>query len=1045
MNCDGRRVMVAAAIIAVFLSARDGGTSQADEFLPMAGNGRFHLPLVPREPTAWTLDDACFGQRFFELIYATHAPEGLGVERDGLVVVSRRGLVWHVFDGRKEALLDLRSRFSQDRRSDDNLMSLAFHPRFSDDSSSQHGAVYLFYTTGDDSEHRYVLSRFVRDPSSGTIDPKQEDILIVQPVPERHHVGGSLTFGSDGYLYVAVGDGSGDFDDHANGQRIDRNLFSGILRIDVDRRGGAESHPLRRQPKSGYTKGYFIPSDNPFVGKEDVLEEFWSIGLRNPHRMSFDRKTGWLWVGDVGQDHVEAVSIAARGSNHGWSFREGSARFSQSYLRGTAPDRIWGQLVLPVYEYEHRDLNNAVIGGYIYRGSRFPELAGKYIFGDHGSGKIWALTVEGSRATDCEELLAVPSNLGRITSFGETSEGEILVCVWKWNSEDCRVMQLARPARAAPPLPPRLSMTGLFRDVSTLEPHEYLVPYEVNLPFWSDGTVKRRWISLPTQSSGAELPAEKITFSREGSWRFPSGTVFVKHFDAPASPPKRPQPVPLETRVIVRDSGEGIYAVTYRWNANGTDATLLDVGEQVSIMEDEVSRFDWTIPSRTDCLACHVKASGWILGVRTRQIAKPVNDPLTGDTGDQIWQWSERGWFSESFTPEQIARLPRHPNLDDQTASLEDRVRAYLDVNCSNCHQPNSGIHANLDLRIETEIGRTNLLNGNVLKTFGIPGAQAIHVGSPDQSILYRRFTSGDPGEVMPPIAHRRVDRGAQAIMAAWIESIRSPQPTSPIPASVRFPRATATYSVDFRRQDAKLPYFGTTTCHVSSTKKGLRITMPAETYVASSAGVRIPARLSGDFMITASYRLLDVPRPAEGHGAGVSLVVQTVGPETWASLQRVHSTLDEQLCVAHLAGRSDTGEPVHSVVATSTASTWGRLRITRSGTMLYYSFADKDSDRFQELRAIEFSDWDVIGVELAAQNGEHPNPVDVLWEDVTIHAQAIETTSLTPPRAKKTILSARLWLAILCAMLSSGSIFLIRMRRLQVNERSDVVKETVP
>lgn len=1015
---------VSAPVIGAFITECFGAeVGEAETALPDAPDAaayRFNLSLAPRTPTRWSLADACPGHRFHELIYASKLPEGGCGLSDGLIVVSRRGMIWHVHGDRKEILLDLRTEFSQARESDDNLLCVAFHPQFGEFAAPQRGVFYIFYTTGASDQHRYVLSRFVIDGRTGVVDQNSEQVLIEQPVAERHHVGGSLAFGADGCLYISVGDGSGDNDNERNGQRIDQNLFSGILRIDVDQRGGEWSHPIRRHPNSGRTAGYFIPNGNPFVGGENALEEFWSLGLRNPHRMSFDRSSGRLWVGDVGQEQVEQIVIAERGSNHGWSFREGSTPFGHGHLRGIAPDPLIGALKTPIYEYEHRDLDNSVIGGYVYHGRDLPELVGKYIYGDHGSGRIYALTVDGERAVNNEELVRIPTEQGTITSFGESRDGEILVCVWKWDSDDCRVMKLARSEeQRRPDLPPMLSTTGLFRDVATLTAHPSLVPYEVNLPFWSDGAMKRRWISLPHESDGRRGELEKIGFTRENAWWFPSGTVFVKHFEAPASP-GRLQPTRLETRVIVRDAADGIYGITYRWDAANTDATLADARETFSAGETDASRFDWCIPSRSDCLACHTQAAGWILGVKTRQIVGPVINRSTGAMVDQLQEWSERGWLSKEFTAAEIAELPRHPKLDDQTASPGSRARAYLDVNCSHCHQATSGIRANLDLRVEVELSHTNLFDGHVLKGFGIPDARAIRIGSPDESILYRRFTSHDPGEAMPPLARRRIDRQAQSLLAEWIEASES-QTAMIETSSSSGSQASVERLFDFRIGDHQFPYFGTTAPNViCSSIDGLRIILPAEAYVTPSAGVRIPAKLSGDFVVAASYQLLQVPRPSGGHGAGLSLVIQTAEQGKWASLQRVHAQTEGHLCVAHLASRSSTGGPVHSVVTIPATALRGRLQVARSGKTLYYSIAPDDSDDFQEIRAVEFTDRDVVGIELAAQNGEHSNYVDALWESVSIRADHVEIKPMARTNAHeptavhpRSLLFWALWVAV--------------------------------
>jgi len=591
----------------------DGELSHA-KFFPPA------LPNSPNPPSRWGLEDAGHGHTFYELISAGDSPSGVPFLSPGMIVISRRGIVWCVHDSSKKVLLDIRSKLSQSPSSDDNLFSIAFHPDFSDQESLHCGIFFVFYTTGIRGTHRYVLSKYRVDPEvDQPADLSNENILIEQPVADRHHVGGDLAFGPDGFLYVSVDDGSGDHDDQKNGQKITRNLFSGILRIDVDCKGGIWSFPIRKYPRTGRSKGYFIPADNPFVGTDDALEEFWSIGLRNPHQISFDRQDHTLWVGDVGQDHWEKVVIAERGSNHGWSFREGTVRFDRSYLSGNGPVHLLGIEKAPVYEYEHRDLNNCVIGGYVYRGRQFPSLSGKYLFGDHGSGRIFALSRNSRSGAVVEELLRVPTEQGLITSFGETSEGEILVCLWKWNKDDCHVMRLVRSEKGASQIPELLSQTGLFSDLRALTPAPQLLAYNVNQPLWSDGLSKRRWIYVPTSDRDSTNSSLGIKFHSEEPWEFPTGTVFVKHFELSAAESFSGKPIPIETRVIVRDDGDGIYGVTYRWNEAGTDAILVKERETITLPTGSGSAFQWMLPSRTDCLACHTRLSGQILGVNSKR------------------------------------------------------------------------------------------------------------------------------------------------------------------------------------------------------------------------------------------------------------------------------------------------------------------------------------------------------------------------------------------------------------------------------------------
>lgn len=218
--------------------------------------------------------------------------------------------------------------------------------------------------------------------------------------PYDNHKGGQLAFGADGYLYIGVGDGGSEGDPLGNGQNRS-TLLGKILRINIDT---AEAN-----------QNYSIPADNPFVGNTAGYRgEIYAYGLRNPWRFSFDSATGNLWVGDVGGDRLEEIDLVEKGKNYGWNIMEGSLCFNpMSGFNETG-------LTLPVWNYTH-DLGNAVIGGYVYHGSALPSLDGAYIYGDYGSGRIWALRYNGT-VTQNEQIADTGLN---IASFGVDQQGEL--------------------------------------------------------------------------------------------------------------------------------------------------------------------------------------------------------------------------------------------------------------------------------------------------------------------------------------------------------------------------------------------------------------------------------------------------------------------------------------------------------------------------------------------------------------------------------------------------------------------------------------------
>lgn len=277
------------------------------------------------------------------------------------------------------------------------LLGMAFHPDF-----AANGQVFLSYTRGTPLES--VVSRFTVDSATGNLDPASEEILLTVPQPFTNHNGGNIVFGPDDLLYIGFGDGGGAGDPNENAQDT-ANVLGAILRIDVD---GASP--------------YAIPADNPFAGNTECFQgsgtlgcpEIFAWGFRNPWRFSFDSGTGELWVGDVGQNAWEEVDRVEISENYGWDEREGAHCFEPA--AGCSTDNVD-----PITEYSH-DLGSSITGGYVYRGSAIPDLVGFYVFGDFGSGRIWAVSADSEQGTVPDELLDTGLS---IASFAEGNDGEI--------------------------------------------------------------------------------------------------------------------------------------------------------------------------------------------------------------------------------------------------------------------------------------------------------------------------------------------------------------------------------------------------------------------------------------------------------------------------------------------------------------------------------------------------------------------------------------------------------------------------------------------
>ena len=341
----------------------------------------FHLGIEP------------FADGFQALTFVTNAGDFSG----DLYAVEQSGVIWRVAaDGAvdRTPFLDIHERISCcDER---GLLGLAFHPDF-----ATNNRFFVNYTDGDGNT---VVSEFGA-PDDGYGDPDSERKLFGIEQPFGNHNGGMLAFGADGYLYIGTGDGGSGGDPRGNSQNLG-TLLGKILRIDVD----------NGEP-------YAIPADNPFVGQIPEVPhrpEIWDWGLRNPWRFSFDRQTGDLWIGDVGQniyEEVDAEPAGTGGRNYGWNTMEASHCFGVSSC-------VQDGLALPVTEYSHAP-GCSITGGYVYRGSALPQLAGKYVFADYCSGRIWALDA----ATALTVGTAEPTQYGKVpinpTSFGEDEAGEL--------------------------------------------------------------------------------------------------------------------------------------------------------------------------------------------------------------------------------------------------------------------------------------------------------------------------------------------------------------------------------------------------------------------------------------------------------------------------------------------------------------------------------------------------------------------------------------------------------------------------------------------
>jgi uncharacterized repeat protein (TIGR03806 family) len=319
------------------------------------------------------------------------------------------------------------------------------------------------------------------------------------------------------------------------------------------------------------------------------------------------------------------------------------------------------------------------------------------------------------------------------------------------------------PPRADGDIPLLLSQTGAFRDTATLTASDALIPYDLIVPFWSDGADKQRFIAVPG----------KIAFSPTGEWVFPPGTVFVKTFELPTDAANRNMRRRLETRLLVRDAGGGVYGVVYKWRADGSDADLLmsEQTESIAIRSagGEVHQQTWYYPSRKDCLTCHTANAGGVLGVKTRQLNRPY-EYAPGTIDNQLRAWNHIGLFVPELKQEDLRSFPALAPSTDATRTLEDRARSYLDANCSQCHRP-GGTVANFDARYPTPLPEQALVDGPVLIDQGIDHPRVIAPHDIWRSIAYMRVNT-DSDIKMPPLARETIDQQGVRLLSEWINAM---------------------------------------------------------------------------------------------------------------------------------------------------------------------------------------------------------------------------------------------------------------------------------
>ena len=739
---------------------------------------------IPSAPPAlgYQVVDAFSGLTFTQPL-ALQTPNGAAFSNK-LFVVERRGYVSYIPDVAavtpvRQVLLDLSNQVAFDNSATDGelgLLGLAFHPGF-----ATNGFFFVTYLANGGTPYFEKLARFTANPTNLTVNTNTQVVLWSTTKREFNHCGGDLHFGNDGYLYVGMGDEGAQYNFHTNAQRLNGSLYSGLLRLDVDKKPGnleplppSATIPTLTIPTDGGGHAYYsIPADNPFLGVTNLYGktvdtnhlrgEFYAIGFRHIWRFSIDPVTGEIWVGNVGQDLYESLYLVRKGGNYGWPYYEGTNLTSVLYPGQATMFAPPSGFVLdrPIYQYSHPAVAGTdpafagldVCGSVPYHGAKIPQLTNAYIFGDFDlGGNIWALRRSNSAVT----VERLTGQYGEAAFGTDPGNGDVLLCNYIQN----KIQRLVYTDVGNSTFPAKLSDTGIFADLATLTPNPGIVNYEPIVSFWSDYAIKRRWFCIPDATS-------QMSFGADTNWAFPAGMMWIKHFDLELTRGVPATKKRIETRVLVKTTN-ACFGVSYQWNDAGTEAFLVADGGTNIIVNVLVNATNlaqqYEIPSRSSCLACHVAVAGHALSFNTRELNQNTN--MNGFSGNQLTLLGQAGYLNTTVPAPQT--LPAFAAATDATRSLEFRVRSYLAENCVQCHQPGGSGAQTWDARPWLTLDQTHLINGALDNNAGNPLNKLIVPGDTNHSVVLQRLI-GTSFSRMPPLATHELDQGAINLLTAWI------------------------------------------------------------------------------------------------------------------------------------------------------------------------------------------------------------------------------------------------------------------------------------
>lgn len=647
-----------------------------------------------------------------------------------LLVMELKGRIVSFPDRQDVTTTDLVLDLTKHKPAIGNAYGFTFHPNFKENRTC-----FISYTQGPQTTGTKVCRYRFKNMDPPTIDPASRKEIFHWP--SGGHNGAAMRFGPDGFLYITAGDGVGPNppDPPNNGQNCS-NYFSTLIRIDVD-----HTDPGRN---------YRVPTDNPFINTKGVLPEIWAFGFRNPWKLSFDRKSGDLYVSDVGWELWEFIYRVEKGGNYGWSIVEGRQPVNTHFKRGPTP------ILPPTVDHPHSE-SASITGGEFYYGKRLPTLQGQYVYGDYETGKLWSFAWDpkSKKAVKKRELADTPL---RVICFSYDTSDDLLLMDYTGGT----IHRLSpNPKRGQPSrFPTRLSKTGLFASTSDHQLAPGVTPYDVAASPWHDTATAQRAIAVPgTDQIGTS-----------GKWNFPAGTVVLKTLSLDLVKTNRTTPTRIETQLMHYD-GDAWRGYSYRWNEAQTDAELVtssgrDVHLQVAdpTKTHDSLRQTWHFASRVECVRCHNPWSGHVLSFNSSGLdrAHPDKSRASG----QLETLSQLGLFDR---PIAAATTPPLTDPYDTTQPVDKRARSFLHVNCSHCHRLHAGSAVLAYMHADLSLQATRMVDAKPTQgTFGVRDARIIAPGDPLRSILYLRVSKLGRGR-MPHIGSEVVDNAAAALMRDWI------------------------------------------------------------------------------------------------------------------------------------------------------------------------------------------------------------------------------------------------------------------------------------